>query len=123
MVHARLLLLSDAREDRVTLGPDSVEEGSVRAIRAAEDIELHRAHAVVGAVVGFQPCGELKGCLGAVENGLIGRADIVEEFDGGRETRVNAGSLGVDGQKREGWTLRIALTYEGQVHVEVVCVQ
>ena len=66
----------------------------------------------MGAVVGFQTCGQLKRCLGAVEDGLVGRTDIVEELDGGREAQVSFGSLGIDSQEREGWALRMALAYE-----------
>lgn len=95
--------------------PDSLDEGAVGAIGAAEDIELHSSNAVVGPVVGFQPCVKLEGCLGAIEDGLIRGADMAEKLDGGRETRVRVGSLGVDRQEREVWALRVALAYEGEV--------
>ena len=120
VVQPRLLLHSDAREDSVTPRPNSLDEGAVGATRTPEDIELHRPHAVVGPVVGFQSRGQLKGCLGAVEDGLIGRADVVGKLDGGRETWMRFGGLVVDSQERKGGAFRVALAYERQVQVEVV---
>ena len=123
MVHARLLFPGDAREERVTLGPNCLDEASVGTVRTAENIELQSAHAVVRAVVILQPCGKLESCFGAVEDGLKGRAGVVDELDGGRETKMRFSSLGVDSQEGEGWVVRVTLGYEWQVQVEVVRVQ